>query len=360
MLNLNKPNVDKRTETQISQLLTSKFLEYLGLSEFSPTSVLHQMAVAFAYFIRLIQFKANQSVQSLKQTFMSFLGLTKQEATKATCTLTITLFDPTDIEYTIPAGALVKAATDPIIIYETTQDLTFAVGEQTKTVAAQALLSGSSSRVQAGQLTLQQTPLSYVDSITNTTSSGGLDDETDEQATTRLQGVLGSYYVANTPDSFESLVEQVQGVYRSKCYPNTHPTNSKINDPGFTTVVIYPTAGDGDQALIDAVNTYLNDKHILGWPIYTILPLWQTIDIDIKVRKSNISDNTLTSNITTKLNELFKDWTWETALTLSALRSALLEVEGVVSVAFNTPADDIELGQFGMPKLGTLTVESWT
>lgn len=360
IIKIEKPNVDDRSEQELAQSILSAILDKCTeVTEFGPTSVTAQLTGAMAFFVGILQFLANRSVQELKTTFMSFLGLERQEASKATCELTFTLQQALDHDFTIRKGQKVQTNTDPAIFYETTEDLTIEEGNLIGSVYAQSVYAGLTQRVQAGALTVLSSPLAYVDTVTNTSSVGGLDSETVDEATTRLQGVLQTHYRAITPLGFEDLAEQVPGVYRAKCWALTDYYAPEFQSPSKCTVVVYPEIGNGDQQLLNAVEAYIDTRRTLGWPVRYILPHWVGIDVSVDVRTDETSLQQVTNNIRSLLNSAFKDWEWRRPITMGEVKSIVLGADGVVSCKMNKPATDFVMGKFNMPKLGELEVTRW-
>lgn len=362
MIKLTTPLIDNETEETIAQNLIQIGLTKMPtITQFGPTSMFNQMMVMFAYFTGLTKFTAQTSIESLKQAYMTFLGLSKQEATYPTTTLTYTLYETLDIDAFIPEGSRVRNNIQPYIYYETTEDLTIPAGDLTGEVAAQCTISGTQGRVAANQLTYSDTPLQYVKEVTNVASTGGLEEETDEECVTRLQGVLQTYYVASSPSSFESLTEQIDSVYRAKCYPLMFPGCDGVQTPGVCTIIVYPESGRGTEVVLNAVKEWLNDKKIVGYEPVVVFPVWKEIDINCDIKfTSSISLNTMTTRITTALNDAFKDWDWATPVTISSLRTIILSVSDVISVRMNEPSEETEINLLEMPILGTLTVGQWT
>lgn len=359
-IKIEKPNVDDRSEQELAQSILSAILDKCTeITEFGPTSVTAQLTGAMAFFVGILQFLANRSVQELKTTFMSFLGLERREASKASCTLTFTLQQILDHDFTITKGQRVQTNTEPAIVYETTEDLTIEEGVLTGSVSAQSIYTGSMQRVQAAALTVLSSPLAYVDTVTNTVSSGGLDSESVEEATTRLQGVLQTHYRAITPLGFEDLAEQVPGVYRAKCWALTDYYAPEFKSPSKSTVVVYPVVGYGDQALLDAVEAYIDTKRTLGWPVRYILPHWVDVDVSLEVRTDETSIQQVTNNIASELTSAFKDWEWRKPVTMGEVKSIVLGAKGVVSCKMNQPTTDFVIGKFNMPRLGALEVTRW-
>lgn len=352
------PLVDSRTIQELGEAMVLGIAESCpSITEFGPTSVTKQLAGALAIALDIIKYLANTTVAKQQQNFYNKLGLTLREATYATCSVTFTLHAGLDHEVVIPKGSQVQTSSNPPIVYETTENLIIPTGSIFGTVTAQCTTIGSSGRVNAGTLTVRRSPLAYVQSSTNTTSTGGDDEETLEDGLTRLQGVLQTYYVGASASSLESLANQVTGVYRAKCWRQTNyyiPTDS---DPS-ETVLILQAAEGAKNSLIENVSNYINDKILVGWPIDIRLIDEFAVNVSASVRYSGTLQN-VTTEITTAFNQIFRDWEWQKPVTVSAIKSIILSAPSVISCMVELPNTDMVIGKFGLPVLGTLSITTW-
>lgn len=356
MLKLTPPTVDDRSVDDFGEeILTNLLTSCPQITEFGPTSVTKQLTGAHAYFVQLLQYLANKAVQKLKHAYMEKQGLEKREASYATCDLTFTLHEALNHDYVITSGSRVQTNTTPPVIYATDETLTIPTGETTGTVSATAIEIGSLSRVTANQLTVLRTPLAYVSGVTNTASSGGEDEETDEEATLRLQGVLETDYKACTPSSFESLAEQVTGVYRAKCLPTTDYYAPTHTSPSKTVLLIQPATGYNEATVLSSVENYLEDLRVVGWDLDIRICDWVEVNPTLQIRTS-LSNQAAVTALTTSFEEAFYDWEWGKELSLIDIRSIALSTENIVHCAVASPDNDVQIGKFALPVLGTVTV----
>lgn len=362
------PNIITETADQIAQNILTQFINLVNtrhpdnpITEFGPATITAQLAGAMSLDVYANYVVANTAIPALKPAFFSILGTTKQEATKASCYITFHLDSPQIIDIQIPQGTKVSTNDENLInqiTYITTEAKTIIAGETSTTVLALASISGVSQRVRANVLTKALTSTPYITSITNTASQGGYDEETDYQAADRLQGILQTYYVASSPSSYEALAEQVQGVYRAKCYRGTDYFAPEQFVAGHSTIIIQGDSEETDQLISDVFN-YLDDKRTAANYTHIQKPSYVNINITAEVRIHTYTLATVIQNINEKLLNEFKDWEWQKNITPIDIRNIILSAEGVVSCRLFNPSDVTTIGKFGLPKLNNLEITQW-
>lgn len=351
------PVVSAETLEELGQRLVENIMDNCPtLTEFGPTSVVKQLAGALALGLDLHKYFSNVTVQKQQQNFYSKLGLEMIDSTKATCDLTFTLQKALDYDTVFNIGTMVQSGTNPPVIYETTEILTIPAGETTGTIEAQAQQYGSNYRVKANVLTKMRSPIGNVASVTNTISSGGQDQETVDEAIQRMRGVLQTNYVAVTPASYETIAEQVSGVYRSKCYPTSSYYFRSIDHPSQAVLLIQPDDGQDPDILVATVDNYIKNYRIAGVPIDIRVPDSTIVNVEAQVKLAGITLQQAQTAIQESLVTAFKDWDWMLPVTVYHIRSIILNTEGIVSCAIVSPADEIILGRYTLPILGTLSV----
>jgi len=368
MNNVSAPNIITETADQIAQNILTQFVNLVNtrhpdnpITEFGPATITAQLAGAMSLDVYSNYVVANTAIPALKPAFFAILGTTKQDATKATCDITFHLDSPQIIDIQIPLGTKVSTNDEALInqiTYITTEAGTILAGDLSVTVSAQASLAGVSQRIKSNVLTRALTSAPYITEISNTASQGGYDEEDDYQAAERLQGIMQTYYVAASPSSYEALAEQVQGVYRAKCYRGTDYFAPEQFVAGHSTIIIQGDSEETDE-LLDDVFDYLDDKRTAANYTHVRKPSYIDIDITCDVRIHTYSLSVVTENISDKVLEGFKDWEWQKNITPTDIRNLILSAEGVVSCRLTEPSDVIQIGKFGLPKLNSLVVNQW-
>ncbi len=134
-------------------------------------------------------------------------GIQRKTASKAYGALTFYAAQPAEQDITVPAHTVCSVAGEPYIQFETTEAGVIPAGEESVTVAAQALEAGSAYNAKANTVTVTVNPPGYIDSVTNEEAfQGGWDDESDEALRKRI---LSSYRVPPTGLSTRSMEECV-------------------------------------------------------------------------------------------------------------------------------------------------------
>lgn len=351
------PVVSAETLEELGERLVESIMDNCPtLTEFGPTSVVKQLAGALALGLDLHKYFSNVTVQKQQQNFYSKLGLEMIDSTKAVCDLTFTLQQVLDYDMVLNIGTMVQSNTTPPVIYETTEILTIPAGEISGTVKAQAKEYGSNYRVKAGVLTKMRSPIGNIANVTNTVSSGGQDQETIDESIQRMRGILQTNYVAVTPASYETIAEQVSGVYRAKCYPTSSYYFRSIDHPSQAVLLIQPDTGQDPDTLVETVDSYMRNYRIAGVPIDIRIPDSATINVSVQVKLANLTLAQAQTAIRTSLENAFKDWDWMLPVTIYHIRSIILNTEGIVSCAVISPVDETILGKYTLPILGTLSV----
>jgi len=154
----------------------------------------------------IIDFAAKQNLLSYAQDIYidyigELVGVTRLEANAAITTLQFRLSQAQAGVYTVAAGTRVNAGE---LEFTTTEVLEIPAGQVTGNVTAQCTTAGAiGNNLLPGQINTLVTPLPYVQSVTNTTtSSGGADIESDEALVERIRLAPASFSVAGPRDAY--------------------------------------------------------------------------------------------------------------------------------------------------------------
>lgn len=130
------------------------------------------------------------------------VGVTRLEASGASCTLQFTLSAVQADAVYIPAGT--RATADGDLFFATDEALVIAAGDQSGTVTATCTTTGSGGNgFVAGQLATLVDGISYVQSVTNTTeTSGGADVETDDELRERIREAPAAFSTCGPTDAY--------------------------------------------------------------------------------------------------------------------------------------------------------------
>lgn len=132
-----------------------------------------------------------------------FYGVTRQEATPASCTMRFTLSESTERGVTIPAETEVTA--DGEVVFQTIEELNIQPGETTGEVMAECTQTGSAGNgFAAGTITGLIDQIAYVARVENiTASAGGTETETDAALYTRMRESYEGYSTAGTAGAYK-------------------------------------------------------------------------------------------------------------------------------------------------------------
>jgi phage-related baseplate assembly protein len=136
-------------------------------------------------------------------------GAERLPAVPATATFTVTLVDELNNDITIPAGTLIT--TDGDIFFATDSDLTIAAGSTTGTVQGTCTEAGTiGNGFVAGSIAQMVDIIDNVESIINSaTSSGGLDEEADDDFRERIKLSNAAFSTAGPVKAYKYHAQSV-------------------------------------------------------------------------------------------------------------------------------------------------------
>lgn len=139
---------------------------------------------------------------------VALLGITRQEASKATATERFSLAEARSDIVAVPAGTRVK--TQGGRYFNTLDYAEIDPGETYVDTAVQAEKAGTeSSGILAGEINILVDPIPYIASVSNITdSTGGLDVEDDDSLTERAYLALSKFSCAGPRDAYEYYVRE--------------------------------------------------------------------------------------------------------------------------------------------------------
>lgn len=176
------------------------------------------------------------------------MGITRNDAAGASCTLQFSLSAVQGEAVYIPAGT--RATPDGNLFFATDEALVIAAGDQTGTVTATCTTTGESGNgYVAGQIDTLVDGVTYVASVSNTTeSSGGADEEEDDDLRERIRAAPASFSTCGPVNAYaywaKSASEDVGDVSVDS------PSAGTVRIAVVKTGGVIPTA---DDAVITAV-----------------------------------------------------------------------------------------------------------
>mgnify|MGYP002854319229 CR=1 FL=1 len=133
----------------------------------------------------------------------ALLGVSRLEATNATCTIRFTLSSQHDFDITIPEGT--RLTPNGRLYFATSQDLIIEAGDTSGDVVAVCETSGTSGNdYVAGQINKIVDVIAYeMNAINIDASAGGTDEETDDAFRERIQIAPESFTTAGSKKGYE-------------------------------------------------------------------------------------------------------------------------------------------------------------
>lgn len=230
------------------------------------------LAEAFAQRTSQVIAAVNRLPSATAEVLFQLFGLTRNDGTKATATVTITFNDA--VSHTLPSGTQFlyrNASSGTAYIYELTADFT-ATSSGSATVTAEAVGSAFNQTANGESLNLLSTAAYFQSAVFTTNASGGDNAETDTNYFTRAASLLASYtsgsttssqikyYITGNKSTYANRVE----VYNRRKYRDRDTTASSYGThDGSILVAVGGTVNTAASASTELVvsSTNLSDLH---------------------------------------------------------------------------------------------------
>ncbi|MAY72083.1 MAG: baseplate J protein [Halomonas sp.] len=242
----------------------------------------------------IIDFAAKQNLLSYAQDIYidyigELVGVTRLAAKAAITTLQFRLSQAQSGVYTVAAGTRVNAGE---LDFTTTEVLEIPAGQLTGDVIAQCTTAGAEgNNLLPGQINTLVTPLPYIQSVTNTTtSSGGADIESDEALVERIRLAPASFSVAGPRDAY---------VYWALT-ANQAIIDVGVSSPSPGVVDVRPLLEEGEipgTDILDQVSEVLSadDVRPLTDQVNVLAPVASNYNIDLEYWISSDDANRITT-----------------------------------------------------------------
>ncbi len=262
-------------------------------------------------------------------------------------------------EITITIGTLV--ATTDGTQFETTATGTISDGNQdSNSVSITATEEGTESNVPANTVTVIVTPVNGVETVDNSSSTtGGLDVETDEEFTKRFKEYVEGLGQSNEYGLITGA-KSVTGV-RSVSTIEHFPPSSSYN----VSVYIDDGAGNASAALIASVLSELKGNGTVSNPGYkaaginiqVLAPTKVTQDVTVVVTDDGaLSEATMKYNIEQAISNYINNLWLGGDIIRNSLIKVIMAVDGVDDISLTTPATNITINFNQIARTGTITV----
>lgn len=163
--------------------------------------------------------------------FLDHMGALKnrarKEAQSASVMVQFSLAEPRNEAEPIPQGTMVTA--DQKVFFETAEYAEIPAGKSSIEVCCSATTSGTTgNNYEKGEITTLVTPTGFISAVSNTTkSSGGMDQETDEEYAEGIFRAPDKYSVAGPEPAWISLVKDFNSDVED-VYPDTVPGSGVV------------------------------------------------------------------------------------------------------------------------------------
>lgn len=238
-------------ELKTGTTLQPSRVERFILNEFAYREALVRQAVQGAALQNLLSFSSAPVIDYLGE----FLGVVRLDASPSRVTLRFTL-QPDHLGVTIPAGTRVRTQ-DGQAVFATIADLSVAAGVTPVNVEAEATVAGAASNgYPNNSITVILDPQAFIVSVRNiTVSSGGADQESDDELRERIRLAPSRFSTAGATDAYKFATLGAN--------PGVIDASVTLLVPG--TVLILPLMFDGSitpQTVIDDVFAACNDEKV--------------------------------------------------------------------------------------------------
>ena len=194
---------EPRNKTEILRELAARVVNRTDLTDVIPGSVLHTILSTVAEEFASTEYRLGEIRDSFflegasgsdldeRAAEMPARSISRLQAVPASGQVTITR-DDTDAAFTLPAGALFGRKDNSRIFYRTLEDVTFIIGEGSKTISVTCTTSGEEGNVSSGNISIVVAQ-DRISTVTNEAAfTSGKNEETDDSLRSRLRAYLAS------------------------------------------------------------------------------------------------------------------------------------------------------------------------
>lgn len=350
----------------IKNQLVARYEELTGRT-LQPAQVERLMLNNWAYQESLLRIDANEAAKTMLADFSSApvidylarnVGLGNRLApAKAYCTIRFTLIDPHST-VVVPEGLRVQS-TDGQKVFVTKAPTTVANGVNTIDIECECTAEGlAGNGYNVGSISQILDPQPFLLTASNTTqSTGGSDEESDEQLKQRIFLAFAQSATAGSYSSYK--------LYALSANPLIVDVYVTSPNPG--TVAVYPMVGGGEQTpseIIDQVFAILDAEDVRPLTdtvvVYTPTPVDFELDVALTILTS-ANQQLIVQQVTENLNAFVAERATKLGLDITLDQiTARCMVDGVYSVVINSPSSDavVAASEFAVCTGVTVTVSN--
>lgn len=279
-------------------------------------------------------------------------GISRGVATCAAGTLRFGLSSAVGSDLAIGEGTV--CMTPSGIRFATTEDAVLKAGRLYTDVPARALEPGRQGNVAAGSVTIMAAMPVGVRACTNPEAfSGGDDEESDEALRIRLL------------DSYRRLPNGANAAYYEQVALSRTGVAAAVavgRPRGVGSVDLYIATDTGipDQALLDEVGAYLQEKREISVDLRVLAPTPKAVNISVAIQPAGgFTFDQARADADAALRDAFTGAMLGREVTLAFLGNLLYDLDSVQNYRFTRPTADMAASPTVLPCLGTVTISDW-
>lgn len=274
-------------------------------------------------------------------------GIKRKEGVRASVTLT----------FTGQKGAVVpqntQVLTEAGLVFRTDNELT--LSGTTGTVTATADSVGEKYNLPAGSITVMQSVISGIESVTSGEATGGIDPESDASLCARLYDYLQRPSTSGNKYDYERWAREVDGVEAAKTLP-------LWNGPGTVKVLL---AGAGmtpaGSDVVEACRAHIEEVRPIGAAVTVESASALPVNVSAKVQLGvNTTLETVQAEFERRLSEYLSEAAFERdEVIYYQLAMLLLSIDGVFDMAdflVNGGTENIQVQDGELPTVGAVEV----
>lgn len=277
-------------------------------------------------------------------------GLERQGARRAEGVLRFGVDRSAEENRTIPTGTVCMTA--GAVRFETLETGTLAAGQTWVEVRAQAMEAGRNGNVAAGTVrTMAVAPVGVAWCTNPEAFAGGVEAEGDQALRERVLETFRRMPNGANAAFYRQQAMAFDGV--AAC--TVLPRNRGI---GTVDVVVATEAGTPDEALLEGLREYLQDRREIAVDVAVLAPEEKPVEVSVQVAAAEGFDPTaVRSAVETAIRSWFGGRRLGQDLLRAQLGALVYGTPGVANYRVTTPAEDLAVTGGQLPVLGNLTVE---
>lgn len=327
----------------------------VGFTDKSKGSVLRTLVEAIIteldlqYYQLTNLYKAYQIDESFGvdlEHLISILNVIRNQATKATTSITYARSTPATNDIQIPSGSIISTKPDSLnntIEFETTADAVLVTGNSSVNVAARALIAGSIN-ISANQVNVMLEPIIGIESVYNASEiDSGTDTETDDSLRTRAKNKL-SELGKGTNDALVNAISGLSFVLDALMFDMNRGNGT--SDISVVCTTMPPT-----QTMQDQINAIISLTKSSGVDVQAIYPTIVPVNITLTTTgNGDIAGNAIL--------EYFNTLGTNDTFIVSQCQSRIVSAynSGDIDVTISSPSSNVTPGSFEILRAGTITI----